>query len=109
MREVRQQDSWCIRPEQRIYFCCDSTVWYPPCSFHTLFIWVLSLTGKPPPFWASWGEQFKNSTTNFNSNAQGWVKGMENRAKTIQMPRWEMPGAGSSLNPQPPRACFLTY
>lgn len=59
---------------------------------------MLSLTGKPPPFWASWGDQFKKSTTDFNSNAQGWVKGMENRAKTIQMPRWEMPGAGSSID-----------
>ena len=58
---------------------------------------VVFLTGKPPPFWANWGEQWKNTTTNFNGNAQGWVKGMENRAKTIQMPRWEMPGAGWSL------------
>lgn len=49
--------------------------------------------GKPPPFWANWGEQWKNTTTNFNSNAQGWVKGMEQRAKTVKMPRWEMPGA----------------
>ena len=58
----------------------------------------MSLTGKPPPFWASWGEQWKSTTKDLNSNAQGWVKGMENRAKTIQMPRWEMPGAPPSLN-----------
>ncbi|CAK0750328.1 hypothetical protein CVIRNUC_001981 [Coccomyxa viridis] len=51
----------------------------------------VSAGGKPPPFWANWGDQWKKSTTNLNSNAQGWVKGMESRAKTVKMPRWEMP------------------
>ena len=49
---------------------------------------------KPPPFWESWGQQWNQASQNMSVNASGWVKGMQARAKTVTMPKFEMPGAG---------------
>ena len=48
--------------------------------------------GKPPPFWANWGEQWNATSQNMRLNASTWVKGMEARAKTVAMPKFEIPG-----------------
>ena len=49
--------------------------------------------GKPPPFWETWGQQWNTASQNMRVNASTWVKGMESRAKTVTMPKFEMPGA----------------
>lgn len=55
---------------------------------------VASAGGKPPPFWANWGQQWNNTSQNMRQNAATWVRDMEVKAKTIKAPKWEMPGEG---------------
>lgn len=52
---------------------------------------VASAGGKPPPFWANWGQQWNNTSQNMRQNAATWVRDMEVKAKTIKGPKWEMP------------------
>ncbi len=53
--------------------------------------------GKPPPFWANWGQQWNNTSQNMRKNASTWVRDMEGKARTVKMPKMEMPGEGNML------------
>lgn len=66
---------------------------------------IASAGGKPPPFWANWGQQWNSTSENMRKNAATWVRDMEGKAKTVKMPKWEMPGRRQTLDRHSPISC----
>ena len=53
------------------------------------------------PFWASWGKQLNDASSNFSKGTQDWwAKSTAGSGKPFKMPKWEMPGA-AALPSQP--------
>ena len=51
-------------------------------------------TAANQPFWASWGKQLNDASTNFSKGTQDWwAKSTAGGGKGFKMPKWEMPGA----------------
>lgn len=47
---------------------------------------------KPPPFWASWGENFNTQTKNIGDGASKWWGDVMSQSKSWKAPKFELPG-----------------